>query len=85
MGSRRHLFVVMATSCIVAMPFIGGCGGADDPGASNVAQCSGSSCPPSGPNTTPTTPTSLCPGPTVALSARPRRATGPTSDRGPRM
>ena len=61
MGSRRHLFVVMATSCIVAMPFIGGCGGADDPGASNVAQCSGSSCPPSGPNTTPTTPTSLCP------------------------
>ena len=61
MGSRRHLFVVMATSCIVAMPFIGGCGGADDPGSSNVAQCSGSSCPPSGPTTTPTTPTSLCP------------------------
>ncbi|ANH74972.1 hypothetical protein ACS15_0957 [Ralstonia insidiosa] len=61
MGSRRHLFVVMATSCMVAMPFIGGCGGADDPGSSNVAQCSGSSCPPSGPNTTPTTPTSLCP------------------------
>ena len=61
MGSRRHLFVVMATSCIVAMPFIGGCGGADDPGSSDVAQCSGSSCPPSGANTTPSTPTSLCP------------------------
>ena len=61
MGSRRHLFVVMATSCIVAMPFIGGCGGADDPGSSDVAQCSGSSCPPSGAVTTPSTPTSLCP------------------------
>lgn len=61
MGSQRHLFVAIATSCIAAMPFIGGCGGADDPGASNVAQCSGSSCPPSGPDTTPVTPTSLCP------------------------
>ena len=61
MGSRRHLFVVMATSCMVAMPFIGGCGGADDPGSSDVAQCSGSSCPPSGANTTPSAPTSLCP------------------------
>ncbi|MCL6467369.1 MAG: DUF2957 domain-containing protein, partial [Ralstonia sp.] len=61
MGSRRHLFVVMAISCIVAMPFIGGCGGADDPGSSDVAQCSGSSCPPSGAVTTPSTPTSLCP------------------------
>lgn len=61
MGSPRHLFIVMAASCLAAVPFIGGCGGADDPGSSDVAQCSGSSCPPSGATTTPSTPASLCP------------------------
>lgn len=49
-------------SCMVAvMPFVAGCGGGDDPGPIQVGQCTGGSCPPSGPRTTPPTVTKLCP------------------------
>lgn len=51
-------------SCVVfGMPFFAGCGGgnSDDPGPINASQCSGSSCPPSGSNTTPSQNVTLCP------------------------
>ncbi|MBR8312697.1 DUF2957 domain-containing protein [Burkholderia dolosa] len=52
----------VALSCaVLAMPFVAGCGGGDDPGPINVPQCSGSACGPSGPITTPPVVTKLCP------------------------
>ncbi|MGU7773434.1 DUF2957 domain-containing protein [Burkholderia sp. MR1-5-21] len=49
-------------SCaVLAMPFIAGCGGGDDPGPINVPQCSVSTCGPSGPITQPPVVTRLCP------------------------
>ncbi|KVO00364.1 hypothetical protein WJ70_03850 [Burkholderia ubonensis] len=49
-------------SCaMLAAPFIAGCGGGDDPAPINVPQCSGSSCPPSGPATQPPVVAKLCP------------------------
>uniref|UniRef100_UPI002B060942 DUF2957 domain-containing protein n=1 Tax=Burkholderia alba TaxID=2683677 RepID=UPI002B060942 len=56
-----NMSTTMLSCVVLAMPFFSGCGGGDDPGPINVAQCSGSSCPPSGSNTTPATPTVLCP------------------------
>ncbi|KWF03347.1 DUF2957 domain-containing protein [Burkholderia pseudomultivorans] len=52
----------MILSCaVLAMPFVAGCGGGDDPGPINVPQCSGSACGPSGPITTPPVVNKLCP------------------------
>ncbi|WP_423380573.1 DUF2957 domain-containing protein [Burkholderia sp. LMG 32019] len=49
-------------SCaVIALPFVAGCGGGDDPGPINVPQCSGSACGPSGSITTPPVVTKLCP------------------------
>lgn len=49
-------------SCaVLALPFVAGCGGGDDPGPINVPQCSGSACGPSGAETTPPVVTKLCP------------------------
>ncbi|WP_176048536.1 DUF2957 domain-containing protein [Burkholderia sp. BCC1644] len=49
-------------SCaVLALPFVAGCGGGDDPGPINVPQCSGSACGPSGPITEPPVKTKLCP------------------------
>ncbi|PCE30597.1 DUF2957 domain-containing protein [Burkholderia ubonensis] len=49
-------------SCaMLAAPFIAGCGGGDDPAPINVSQCSGSTCPPSGPATQPPVVAKLCP------------------------
>ncbi|WP_407973345.1 DUF2957 domain-containing protein (plasmid) [Burkholderia pyrrocinia] len=46
---------------MVAVSFCAGCGGTDDPASINVPQCTGNNCPPSGDDTTPLVPTSLCP------------------------
>ncbi|MBR7985896.1 DUF2957 domain-containing protein [Burkholderia cenocepacia] len=49
-------------SCaVLALPFVAGCGGGDDPGPITVPQCSGSACGPSGAETTPPVVTKLCP------------------------
>ncbi|MDF3094771.1 DUF2957 domain-containing protein [Burkholderia semiarida] len=49
-------------SCaVLALPFVAGCGGGDDPGPITVPQCSGSACGPSGADTTPPVVTKLCP------------------------
>lgn len=61
MGNQYHPFVVIATSCVAAMPFVGGRNGANDLSPSDITQCSGSSCLLSGVSTTSNTPTNLCP------------------------
>ncbi|WP_175779245.1 DUF2957 domain-containing protein [Burkholderia anthina] len=49
-------------SCaVLALPFVAGCGGGDDPGPINAPQCSGSACGSSGAETTPPVVTKLCP------------------------
>ncbi|MCA8020092.1 DUF2957 domain-containing protein [Burkholderia metallica] len=49
-------------SCaVLALPFVAGCGGGDDPGPITVPQCSGAACGPSGAETTPPVVKKLCP------------------------
>ncbi|MDR5647308.1 DUF2957 domain-containing protein [Burkholderia cenocepacia] len=52
---------VILSCAVLALSFVAGCGGGDDPGPINVPQCSGSACGPSGAETTPPVVTKLCP------------------------
>ncbi|WP_175962205.1 DUF2957 domain-containing protein [Burkholderia pyrrocinia] len=52
---------VILSCAVLALPFVAGCGGGDDPGPINVPQCSGSACGPSGAITQPPVVTKLCP------------------------
>jgi hypothetical protein len=58
-----NLCAAVLSCVVVAMPFVAGCGGgnSDDPGPINASQCSGSNCPASGSNTTPSQNVTLCP------------------------